>query len=115
MTRVRATFHYAIRRFLVEGDLLGGAFAVRVEGHDVMIIFPLAGAHDEDPATASPGAPFKVRFPDRDEVPLVEGAQDIHVTMSSSSVGEGPTLENVDVLRAEVVIDGATFAVGVDI
>jgi hypothetical protein len=44
----------------------------------------------------------------RDEMPLVEGAQDIHVTMGSSS-NEGPTLENVDVLRVEVILEAATF------
>src|SRR5450755_373441 len=109
MTRVRATFHYAMRRFLVEDDLLGGSFAVRVEDNDVTITFPLAGAHDEDAATASPGAPFRDRFPERDEMALVEGAQDIHVTMGSGSISEGPTLEKVDVLRAEVILDAATF------
>jgi hypothetical protein len=109
MTRVRATFHYAMRRFLVEDGLLGGSFALRIENHDVTIIFPLAGGRDENPATASPGAPLNDRFPERDEMPLVEGAQDIHVTMGSRSMGEGPTLDNVDVLRAEVILDAATF------
>lgn len=45
----------------------------------------------------------------REEMRLVEGAQDIHVKMGSSRIGEGPSPENVDVLRTEVILDGAPF------
>jgi hypothetical protein len=106
--RLRATIHYAVRRFIVEAGLLGSSLALRVENHDVTVIFPLAGRDDET-AKASPGPAFNDRFPPREEIPLIEGARDLHVTTATRAVGEGPKLEDVDILRVEVFIDKATF------
>jgi hypothetical protein len=108
MTRVRATFHYAMRGLTVEAPVLGTSFDVVVAGYPMTVTFPTS-VDTEDAGRAPPAPAFADRFPPREELPLVEGAKDLHVVMSSSAV-DGPQLVGVDLLRIEVILEEASFA-----
>jgi hypothetical protein len=107
MGKLRMTFHYAVRGLLVQEGLLGADVSVPTDGGEVIVTFPLQEAQEEGAESASPAPAFNDRFPAREDMPLVDGARDLHVVMSAEAAdSDTPRAAEVDLLRAVIVLDG---------
>jgi hypothetical protein len=107
MTRVRATFHYAIRDLVVAREFLGATMNLAIDDHDIVITLPVDG--DDSGAKAGPNLrEYDERFPPRDTIEQAAGTKQIFVTMVDNSA-ESP-LTSIDLLRVDAVIREATFA-----
>jgi hypothetical protein len=107
MTRIRATFHYAIRDLVVRRDFLGATMNVTIDDHDVVVTLPLDGEDDERAKSGPDYDEYHERFPVRDEIPQAEGTKQIFVVMSDNAA-ESP-LTSVDLLRVEAINCDASF------
>jgi hypothetical protein len=106
MARLRMTFHYAVHKLVIDRDLLGASVKMQVSGLDVTVVFPMAPEASDGPEAASPAPAFDERFPTREPMPLIEGAQDIFVVLSHGPADPSESHPvTIDLLRVEATGD----------
>jgi hypothetical protein len=97
------TFHYSVRGLLVQQGRLGTELPVRVGDREVTVVLPVSPQEQDDHPGASPAPAFDDRFPRREPMPLLDGAQDLHVTLSVTPVHPTETAGvKVDLVRVVV-------------